>query len=126
LERFLGPAPTDIQKEIQAASAKLEALLAPSPPPANPLPPSIALAGYAGTYESTLYGRMVVTVAGDGLRIALGPIGYGGAMAHYSSDTFLLTFVRPNEGSQQATFTIGPGGQAIGFDTEALGRWRRV
>jgi CubicO group peptidase (beta-lactamase class C family) len=126
LEQFLGPAPTDIQNEIQERMAQLEELLKPSPPPANPLPPSIRLQGYAGTYESKLYGRMIVTVAGDGLRIAVGPIGYGGAMAHFSSDTFLLSFVRPDEGSQQATFTIGPNGQAIGFDTETLGRWRRA
>jgi len=126
LERFLGPAPTDIQKEIRERTAQLEGLLKPGPPPTNTLPPSIALEGYAGSYESELYGRMVVTVAGDGLRIAVGPIEYGGAMAHSSRDTFLLTFVRPNEGSQPATFTIGPSGQAIGFDTETLGRWQRA
>ena len=126
LERFLGPAPTDIQAEIRAASAKLEELLAASPPPANPLPPSLALAGYAGTYASELYGRVVVTVDGDRLRLACGPSGYAGAMTHYSRDTFLLTFARPNEGSQEATFTIGPSGQPTEFTTEVLGRCARV
>lgn len=126
LEHFLGPAPTDIQAEIQAAAAKLAELLAASPPPANPLPPSLPLSGYAGTYTSELYGRVVVMVDGDGLRLAFGPIGYRGTMAHYSRDTFLLTFARPNEGSQQATFTIGPTGQPTEFDTETLGRFRRT
>jgi CubicO group peptidase (beta-lactamase class C family) len=126
LERFLGPAPTDIQAEIQAAAAKLEDLLAASPPPANPLPPSLALSGYTGTYASALYGRVVVTVDGDRLRLAFGPNGYRGTMVHYSRDTFLLTFFRPNEGSQQATFTIGPSGQPTAFDTETLGRFARV
>jgi CubicO group peptidase (beta-lactamase class C family) len=126
LERFLGPAPTDIQQEIRAAAAKLEELLAPSPPLANPLPPSIAPAAYAGTYASKLYGRVIVTDDSGRLRLAWGPSGYAGAMAHYSRDTFLLTFARPNEGSQQATFTIGPSGQPTEFVTETLGRFARV
>jgi hypothetical protein len=47
-------------------------------------------------------------------------------MAHYSRDTFLLTFARPNEGSQQATFTIGPSGQPTEFVAQAAGRFRRM
>jgi CubicO group peptidase (beta-lactamase class C family) len=126
LERFLGPAPTDIQAEIRARTAQLEQLLAPTPPAADPLPPSLPLAGYAGDYASELYGRVVVAVDGDRLRLAFGPIGYRGTMAPYSRDTFLLTFFRPNEGSQQATFTIGPTGQPTAFATETLGRFARV
>jgi CubicO group peptidase (beta-lactamase class C family) len=126
LERFLGPAPTDIQAEIRARTAQLEQLLAASPPPANPLPPSIPLADYAGDYASALYGRVAVRADGDGLRLTFGPAGYAGALAHYSRDTFLLTFARPDEGSQQATFTIGPTGQPTAFDTETLGRFRRT
>jgi CubicO group peptidase (beta-lactamase class C family) len=125
LERFLGKAPTDIQAEIKARTSQLEALLAPDPPAANPMPPSIALTGYAGTYSSDLYGRVVVTADGDKLSLAFGPARYAGTMTHYSRDTFLLTFARPDEGSQQATFTIGPGGVPTDFNTQTLGRFRR-
>jgi CubicO group peptidase (beta-lactamase class C family) len=125
LEQFLGPAPADIQTEIRARTARLEALLAPSPPPANPGPLSLPLTGYAGAYTSELYGRVVASVDGDRLRLAFDPNGYRGTMTHLSRDTFTLTFERVNEGSQEATFTIGPSGQASAFDTETLGRFRR-
>ena len=126
LERYLGSAGRDLQAEIRARQAQIDALLAPDPPPAAPGPPSLPLAGYTGTYRSDVYGRFTVVQDGDGIRLEAGPAAYPGKLAHVSRDTFALSWPSVAAGSQQLTFTVGPDGQASQFDTETLGRFARV
>src|SRR4030095_1277499 len=79
LEQELGPVP-NTQQTLRAQQKKVDELLEPDPPPANPGKASVPLAAYAGTYESDIYGLFVLTAAGDGLNIAAGPGGYAGKL----------------------------------------------
>lgn len=126
LEQELGAASPTTQATILEQQSHLDALLAPDPPPTNPGPLSLPLAGYAGTYESDLYGRFVVSAAADRLDIAAGPSRYPGTLNHFSRDTFNLTWPLVDYGSQPVTFTIGPDGTATEFTTLTLGNFKRV
>jgi len=126
LERYLGPSGRDLQAEIRARQASIYALFEPTPPPADPGPPSLSPQGYSGTYENDVYGRFTVVQDGDGLRLEAGPAAYPGTLAHVSRDTFALSWPSVDAGSQQLTFTVGPDGQASQFDTQTLGRYVRL
>lgn len=127
LESELGPAGPDTQATILKQQKQVDALLVPDPPPADPGPPSVPLQSYAGTYESDLYGRFVVTPVGKGsLHVAAGPAGLAGTLTHISRDTFALTWPLVNYGNQQATFTIGPDGVPTQFTTQTLGAFTRA
>jgi len=126
LEQYLGPATGDLQAEIKATCAKVQELLKPAAPPPNPGPPSLPLAGYAGTYGSPIYGNFTVIQAGDALRIEAGPAKYPGTLIHVSRDTFDLSWGPSTVGSDVVTFTVGPAGQATRFETEGLGSFTRA
>jgi CubicO group peptidase (beta-lactamase class C family) len=126
LEAALGAAGPGTQATILKQQEQLNTLIEPDPAPDNPGPASIPLAGYAGTYESGLYGRFTVTPDGDKLAVAAGPGGLRGSMTHLSRDTFTLTWPWVNYGNQETTFTIGPDGRAASFTAETLGEFTRI
>ena len=126
LDRVLGGNGAEDQAAIRRAGAELEQLLLPTPPPANPAPPSLPLDGYAGAYDSPLYGPFVVARDGDGLRIEAGSTRFPGTLVHFGQDTFQLSWPPVDYGHQLLTFTVGPDGQAVAFDTETLGRFERA
>ena len=127
LAQVLGGDNAAEQAEIRQRSAALEALIQPTPPPANPAPPSLPLDGYAGPYDSPLYGRFEVVRDGDGIGIEAGSTRFPGALVHFGQDTFQLSWPQNVDyGNQLVTFTLGPEGQAVGFDTETLGRFARA
>ena len=127
LAQVLGGDNAAEQAEIRQRSAALEALIQPTPPPANPAPPSLPLDGYAGPYDSELYGRFVVARDGDGIGIEAGSTRFPGTLVHFGQDTFQLSWPQNVDyGNQLVTFTLGPEGQAVGLDTETLGRFARA
>jgi hypothetical protein len=71
-------------------------------------------------------GGFAVVRDGDALRIEAGLRGYPGTLTHLSRDTFALQWPSVTLTADQTTFTVGPEGQAVQFETEALGRFRRV
>ena len=126
LARVLGGSDAADQAEIRRRTESLEALLRPAPPPADPAPPSLPLDGYAGAYDSPLYGRFVVVRDGDGIRIEAGSARFPGALVHFGRDTFQVSWPPVDYGHQLVTFTAGPDGQAVAFDTETYGRFERA
>ncbi len=126
LEQELGPASSKTQATLLETQMKVDAMLDPDPPPANPGRASVPLAAYAGTYENDIYGPFVLTAAGDGLNIAGGPGRYAGKLRHYSRDTFTLSWPLIDYGTQDVTFTIGPDGKPSGFSTQTLGSFKRL
>jgi CubicO group peptidase (beta-lactamase class C family) len=125
LERYVGPSGRDPQREIRERQGRLEALVHPPMPPADPGPTSLDLDGYTGTYTSELYGQFTVVRDGGGLRVEAGPGGYPGKLPHWSRDTFALTWAPVTFLPEPITFTVGPDGYALQFTSEALGRFIR-
>jgi CubicO group peptidase (beta-lactamase class C family) len=126
LEQALGPADTDMQAEIRSMSGQIEAIFAAPPPTSAGLPMGAELDTYAGAYEHELYGEFVVVVDGDDLRLEAGPAGRPAALRFDSLNTFLLDWGSAAEIPEPLTFTLGPDGTSVAFETETLGQFRRV
>ena len=126
LAQVLGGSDAHDQAVLRQRTDMLLGLLKPAPPPANPAPPSLPLDGYAGAYDSPLYGRFVIVRDGDGIRIEAGPARFPGTLVHFGQDTFQLSWPPVDYGHQLVTFTVGPDGQAVAFDTETYGRFARA
>ena len=126
LAQVLGGDDAADQAEIRQRSGELATLLQPTPPPASPAPPSLPLDGYAGAYDSPLYGRFVVVQDGEGIGIEAGSTRFPGTLVHFGQDTFQLSWPPVDYGHQLVTFTLGPDGQAVAFDTQTLGRFERA
>ncbi|RWG83477.1 MAG: serine hydrolase [Mesorhizobium sp.] len=109
-------------------SAKAAYAKPPSPP--RPAAPASA---YAGRYANDFFGDAVVSSAGDGLLLKLGPAGARSySLTHYDADLF-LTYPDAETPDRPAgvSFVVGPDGKAsaitIGFlDDNHLGTLRRV
>lgn len=104
LERVVGPSGRDLQAEIRAEQPLWDSLVELPKAPADAAPMAHAPSAYAGAYDSALYGRFDLTVAGDGLSATLG--GQEVRLAHWSGDTFLMSLPNPD---------IAPGLLTFGF-----------
>jgi CubicO group peptidase (beta-lactamase class C family) len=101
-------------------------------PPSPPTPPRPAGA-YAGRYANDFIGDAVVSGAGDGLLLKMGPAGARSySLTHFDGDLF-LTYPDAETPDRPAgvSFVVGPDGKAsaitIGFlDDNHLGTLRRV
>src|SRR5690606_1717376 len=86
--------------------------------------PSLALERYAGTYESRLYGTVVVTHEGGRLRATYGPA-FDGALEHWHYDTFRARWQDPQLGATILTFTLNARGEPARVDEEGMGEFNR-
>ena len=89
-------------------------------PPASATTPLKAEA-YAGTYQNTLYGPIVLSADGQQLTLGLGPALRPYALTHFDRDVF--TYQPPGEnayGPSAVTFLVGAGGQAERVTIENL------
>jgi CubicO group peptidase (beta-lactamase class C family) len=125
LSQVLGYDDAANQQEIRKRTAMLEDLLKPVAPPADAAPPALPLAGYAGTYESPLYGRFDVVTDGDAIRIEAGTTRFPGTLSHFGRDTFQLSWPPVDYGNQLITFVPAANGTASSFQTESLGNFTR-
>lgn len=125
LEEYLGKAGYDLQKEIRNQQSTLDALLAVEEKPKKNLPHR-ELKLYTGTYSSDLYGDINISIENKTLKASAGPAKYQGTLAAWSNDTFILTWPAVNMGNQKVTFTMGPDGKALSFNTETLGVFQRL
>ncbi len=125
LEQYLGPADTDMQAEIRGAAEQIDAIFAAPPPTSAGIPMGADLDAYAGTYQQILYGEFDVFVDGDHLRIEAGPGRRPATLGFDSLNTFLLDWGSPAEIPEQLTFTLGPEGTVVAFESESLGRFAR-
>jgi CubicO group peptidase (beta-lactamase class C family) len=81
--------------------------------------PSLALADYAGTYTSPLYGTAEITVAGNQLAIDLNKF-IKAHVDHWNYDTFRGWFDEKENGKGNAMFYLGPDGKVKKLDLEGL------
>ncbi len=126
LEQFLGAADVDMQAEIRSMAQQIEAVFAAPPPTSAGLPMGADLDTYAGTYQQELYGAFDILVDGDDLRVEAGPGRRPATLTIDSLNTFLLDWGSAAEIPEQLTFTLGPDGTSVAFETESLGRFERA
>ncbi len=82
--------------------------------------PSLALADYAGTYESDMYGEIVVTEADGVLRASFGA-GFEGTLEHWHHDTFRSTWAGIANPREFLRFEIGTDGKVAVLHAEIEG-----
>lgn len=126
LEKFLGSDGTDMQTTISSMGTFLEELFAAPPATSAGLPMGASIETYAGTYTQVMYGDFDVLSDGDDLRIEAGLNRRPASLVFDSLNTFLLDWGSPTEIPEQLTFTFGPDGTSIAFESESLGRFTRV
>jgi CubicO group peptidase (beta-lactamase class C family) len=86
--------------------------------------PSLAAAGYAGTYSSDMYGDVTVAVEGAGLVMRFGPE-YTGDLAHWHYDTYQAVWRNPVMGKDLITFTLGADGAVARLAWPSFGDFER-
>lgn len=84
--------------------------------------PSLALAGYAGSYDSALYGPLEISVEGGALRFFRNADAVA-RLDHFNFDTFLATFDSPALRDRLVTFELDTLGRVAALDLEHEGRF---
>jgi CubicO group peptidase (beta-lactamase class C family) len=87
--------------------------------------PSLALAGYAGSYTSELYGDLQLSVEGGRLVLRYAP-DYIADLEHWHHDTFRARWRRRGFGSAMMTFGLDHRGRAASFELAGFGSFRRA
>src|SRR5690242_1357104 len=83
--------------------------------------PSLALAGYAGTYTDRLYGDATIAVAGDHLVLRFShSAAFVGDLEHWQHDTFKTHWRTANIADAFVTFTLQPDGSVKQFTMQAV------
>jgi len=83
--------------------------------------PSLAPAGYAGTFSDSLYGEVTVREDGGRLRVAIGLRPDASAtLEHWHYDTFRGSWSDPTLGSTMVTFQLDAEGKVKAVEVEGL------
>ena len=115
LERVIGPSGRDLQAQIRSEQPLWNSLVDLPKPPADAAPMAHAPQAYAGTFESALYGPLVVAPSGDGFAVTIG--GQETKLTHWSADSFLLSFPNPDIEAGLLTFSFS-GGSSVASTIE--------
>ena len=87
--------------------------------------PSLALAKYAGTFESDMYGVTKVALENDKLVVRFGP-NFTGDLEHWHYDTFRVTWRDQMQGKGFVNFKLNAQGKADVVSIENLSEFTRV
>lgn len=126
LELYVGKSSQDIESALNKQQAEIAELFKKPTRAENALPLSRPLEQYTGLYESPLYGKFSIEIAGTSLKAFAGPGGYPGNLEPFGNNTFLLSWPSINAGTQTLTFTLDPEGNPQSFETETLGSFRAI
>ncbi|MBR9990662.1 MAG: serine hydrolase [Gemmatimonadetes bacterium] len=86
---------------------------------------SLALAGYAGTYTSDLYGDARLSLEDGRLVLHYAP-DYIADLEHWHHDTFRANWRRPGFGRAFLTFALDHRARAVRMDLDGFGEFRRA
>ena len=128
LERYIGKSGVDLQAQEKINQKGWYTLIKSVEIPANATPATIAPSALAGTYNSALYGPMLVSEGADAsnMTIQLGPARYPGTLIHVTANTWYLSFPNPDDQTGYLGFTTGPSGTVTGFDSKEIGPFTRA
>jgi CubicO group peptidase (beta-lactamase class C family) len=128
MDLFIGPRDKDwsrllLETEREASAGAREAQARADAAREAGTSPSLPLSGYAGRYDSALYGDMVIQVVDGALRVSRGPHVVGTA-EHWHHDTFRVELEDPVLGRHFLTFTLGPQGGVTSAELGPYGPFR--
>lgn len=126
LNQLFGIDTTKDQKEILAANATIQKLVAPPPLPTNPPKFEGTLQSLVGVYENDYYGQCAILLNGQDLTMQCGPAKYTGTLTHWSGGEFVVLFPGATQAATPVTFNIGSDGTADSFTQEEWGVFTRV
>lgn len=98
---------------------------APGAERVNGTSPSLALAKYAGTFQSDMYGETKVTFESQKLVVHFGP-NFTGDLSHWHYDTFRVTWRDPIQGKGFVNFKLNTQGKADVVSIENISEFTRV
>ena len=127
LDAYLGAPPRDWSADMlkladdynETRDEDRKAILAQRVPDTKP---SLPLARYAGTFESTLYGPLDVTYDGKTLTLTRNADAIA-TLSHFNYDTFLATFPNPELRDRLVTFELDKLGHVAALELEYAGRF---
>jgi len=113
------------EKEFVKAQEQINQLLA-MPVTDHAIPLKYPMNSFIGVYENPVYGLVEVIKDQEQLTLVAGPAKLKGNLSFYSNNTFVLDW-HPlvNLGRQQVTFLLGPEGEAIEFQTDSIGTFKK-
>lgn len=128
LERYIGSSGTDIQAIEKEHQKGWYSLLKSMDMPADAVPATISPSVIAGTYESPLYGTMIIHEGPDAANMTfeLGPVKYPGTLRHYTGETWYLSFPNPDDQVGYIMFAADGSGRVTGFTSGEFGSFVRA
>jgi CubicO group peptidase (beta-lactamase class C family) len=116
VDRLLGMPERDWSRTLLDLQRQAEAAAPADTAHAANTHPSLAPAGYAGTYQNPVLGEARVTAEGGVLRLrVLHNPGIDGALTHWQYNTFRARWADRYLGTSLVTFAIAPDGRADTF-----------
>jgi uncharacterized protein DUF3471 len=99
-------------------------------PPESGAPASAPSEEIVGTYESRLYGTLVITSGAEdgdgGFTLSLGRVTYPGILRHWDGDTYQAVWNDPDDLPDLFVFTVEGRGRVSGFQGEGMGEFKKV
>ena len=134
LERTLGPSGRDLQVQIYQEQPAWYSLVAVPKAPADAKPIGRRLDAFSGRFASALFDTLEVGLELGTLAAKIGPRQYPGQLDHWSGDTFLLRFDKPDVSPGLLTFafqdavnaTAVNGSKIPGAFSTDYGHFRRI
>ncbi len=129
LERVCGEIDIDLQARILSSQAAWYAMGAVPEPPNSSAPASLSPDEIAGTYESSLYGTLVILSSGaadGGFTLSLGNVAYPGILRHWDGNTYQAVWNDPDDLPALFTFAVEGDGSVSGFAGEGMDVFRKV
>ncbi len=133
-DRYLGPRPKGQQRDwnrlflARADSQRAKARKHEQEVVAARVPnttPSLGLDAYVGTYQDSMYGKVVITRQGNHLAITVGPH-FTGPLQHWHFDTFRAVWDNRYEGKSFVTFHLDAMAKVESVEIEDWGTFRRT
>ena len=126
IDALLGLPRTDWSAEYLALSRRAQSSpAAPNQGRIANTSPALALADYAGRYDSELYGEVRLALEDGRLVMRYAP-DYTADLEHWHHDTFRARFRRPGLGTAMMTFALTHQGRVASFELEGFGEFRRL
>jgi CubicO group peptidase (beta-lactamase class C family) len=109
----------DLEDQAKAAEKKAEAERVPG------TTPSLVLDKYAGTFQSEMYGEVMVTMENQKLVLHRGP-NFTGDLQHWHYDTFRVIWRDSMQGKGFVNFRLNTQGKADVLNLEGLSEFTRI
>ena len=101
-------------------------------PPAPSASASVMPEDITGTYESSLYGTLVIAsgsadaTPGGGFTLSIGRVAYPGILRHWDKNTYQAVWNDPDDAPDLFTFTVEDDGSISGLKGDAMGVFKKV